>query len=334
MGNLNIFKKNKRPLGLLSRDPVDIRDYQLAEIQDKRVELPDEFDLRDKMTPVGDQNYGTCTSWAGCAVKEYWDKKEYGRDINLSEKFNYYNIKKISGLWTIEGDYLRNSFKALCEYGAPLLEDYPDTRDGSWENYLNEPPQELYEKAKKYKAKTYWSVDRTLESFRQAIFQNNCPIGTGMKWFRAYYDEGSDGYLPRPAGDKVGGHAIACAGWTKDGKLWFKNSWGADYGKDGYFYIPFEEFTKHDFWNAWISLDEEAPEPQIKGWVAGSYLELIRNYKKEEIVTPTYNLNFRTGPWERVIKVVKPGEELRITGNVKHGNYLWYEVELIKNEEK
>ena len=121
-------KKYKYTFGVLSKDPTDIRDYQLANIQ-ALVKLPEEFDLRDKMSPVGRQNYGSCTSWGATAVKEYLDNKEYGKVINLSEKFVYHNTKKISGLWNNQGDYVRNALKSICDYGAPLLEDYPDIRE-------------------------------------------------------------------------------------------------------------------------------------------------------------------------------------------------------------
>ena len=324
-----LFMKQKE-LGVIAPDTIDIRDFQIAEIQKQGIELPEEYDLRQKMTPIGLQNWGSCTSWAGCAIKEYWDKKEYGRDINLSEKFNYYNIKKISGLWQTEGDYLRNSIKALCQYGAPLLEDYPDEREGSWKEYISPPPQELYEKAKKYKGKTYWSVVNTLDSFRRTMFSFKCPIATGMKWYKSYYKEGNDGKLPLPDGDCVGGHAIACVGWTKD-KLWFKNSWGTHYGKEGYFYIPFDEFTKHDFWNAWAILDEDVPKPEMtEGWVADSWLK--SEFTKGEIAWTTYKLNFRTSPWGNVIKTLGKGDKVKILGETKKDSrgLTWQKISLIK----
>jgi len=326
-----VNKKKKRQTGLIGPDPEDPRDFKLSELQPEEVDLPESNDYRGDMAEVSYQNYGSCTAHGATSVKEFWDSKEYGKKINLSEKFTYYNTKKESGLWDIQGDFLRNAFKALQKYGAPLLGDYPDTRDDSWKDYLTEPEREIYELAEKFKAKTYWSVETGLKSLREAIFKNKCPVGTGMRWYRSYYKEDKNGRLPPPDGDNVGGHAISCVGWTKN-KLWFRNSWGTDYGKDGYFYIPFGEFNQHDFWNAWIMLDEERPEKPDTGWVADSYLKMIKGFNEGDKVTPTYNLNFRNVPWGTKIDLLKPGDKLEILGESKRsGNLTWQKVKKIKN---
>jgi len=321
-----LFKKKKIELGLLGPDPTDIRDYQLATIQPEMVAVPDKFDLRDKMGPIGKQNYGTCTSWGSTALKEYWDKQEYHKDINLSEKFVYHNIKKISGLWTIEGDYGRNGLKALCDYGAPLLEDYPDTKDKNWEEYVNkEPSSEIYKKAEEYKGKTYWRVGMTLDEFLQAQFQNNCPVGFGMAWYQSYYQVKSDGKLPLPSGTKYGGHWIATAGWVND-KFWVKNSHGQEWGNEGYFYIPFDEFSKHEIWDCWVLLD--MPKPQIKeGWIAENWVKL--GLVKDTILTTTAKLNFREQPsiGSSIIRTLANGEKVIYQGErIKAGNYWWLRI--------
>ncbi|MGV9206088.1 MAG: C1 family peptidase [Promethearchaeia archaeon] len=334
MGIISLIKNKinfkKKPLGCIGQDPPDPRDFQLSELQPEKVDLPEKFDLRGEMAEISDQHYGSCTAHSATSVKEYWDSKEYGKPINLSEKFTYYNTKKESGLWDTEGDFLRNAFKALQKYGVPLLEDYPDTKEDDWEDYVTtEPPEEIYEKAKQYKARTYWSIDRTLNDFREAIYKNKCPIGTGMRWYSSYYKVGQDGHLPLPKDNKVGGHAISCVGWTHN-KLWFRNSWGKDWGNDGYFYIPFGEFNQHTFWNAWIMLDEERPEKPDTGWVADTYLRMIKGFDEGDKVTPTYNLNFRDAPWGAKIDLLKPGDKLEILGkSKKSGNLTWQKVKKI-----
>jgi len=325
----NILFKKKVELGLLSQDPIDIRDYQLAEIQTP-VELPEEFDLRDKMTSVQRQNWGTCTSHMADGVKEFLDKKEYGREIKLSQKFIYHNTKKISGLWDTQGDYLRNAFKSVCQYGACLEESFSDIKRNTWDKYIKDIPSEkAYKEAEKYKGKTFWTVGNTLEDFRQAIFQNKCPIGFGMKWDRGYYVPANDGRLSLPKGEELGGHAVICVGWTKD-KLWFRNSHGTSWGLNGYSYIPFSEFEKHDIWNAYVLLDIEVPEtPEAKvGWVADGYLR--KDFVKDDIVYPNCNLNLRNAPWGTRLKVLSKGEKIKILGERKKTtNITWEKVEVI-----
>jgi len=320
----------KRDLtGLIAPDYHDPRDFQLSAIQEAVV-LPESFDLRDKMSPIGYQNYGSCTSWAGCGVKEYWDGKEYKKIIDLSEKFNYHNIKKLSGLWSIQGDYLRNSLKAICQFGVCLEESHPDTKDSSWEEYVKkEPTENAYEEAKKYKGKTYWSVGRTLEEVRQAVFQNTCPVATGMMWYSSYNPD-KTGRLPLPSGSKVGGHAISCVGWTKD-KLWFRNSWGTSFGADGYFYIPFDEFVKHDLWDFWVMLDLDAPQEMLEGWVAIKYLRQMEGFKKGTKVSPICNLNLRSNPAGSKIVTLKKQQLCEIVSDerILKDNYHWQKVKVI-----
>jgi len=324
----NIFKR-KETLGLLAKDPIDVRDYQLAELQ-APVELPDEFDLRDKMTSVQRQNWGTCTANMADGVKEFLDKKEYGKEIKLSQKFIYINTKKISGLWDNQGDYLRNAFKSVCQYGACLEETFPDIKRSSWNSYIKDRPSEqAYKEAEKYKGKTFWAVGRTLEDFRQAIFQNKCPVGFGMMWYKSYRSPASDGRLPLPD-TKLSGHAIICVGWTK-GKLWFKNSHGTNWGLNGYAYIPFEEFEKHDIWNAYVLLDIKVPKkPEIKeGWVADGYLR--KDFIKGDIVYPICNLNFRDAPWGSKLKVLGKGKKIKILGESKKTtNITWQKVKVVE----
>ena len=315
----------KKPkLGLIAPDYKDERDFQLASIQPQKVSVPDEFDLRDKMGQVGLQHWGSCSSWGSTALAEYWNKQEYHKDINLSEKFVYHNIKKISGLWDNEGDYGRNGLKALCQFGAPLLEDYPNDREKNWQEYAQkEPSQEVYNKALEYKGKSYWRVGRTLDDFLQAQFQNQCPVMFGMAWYQSYYGIKSDGKLPLPFGKRYGGHLVSTAGWERE-KLWVKNSHGENWGNNGYFYIPFSEFSKQDIWDAWVLTDAE-PEQPIEGWVALQYLQ--RLLQVGDLVSPTTSLNIRETPGGNKIKTLSIKDIGEITENiVKQGNYDWIKL--------
>lgn len=323
----------KRKLGCIP-DSRDSRDYQLLSIQKDTVPLPDEYDLRILMSPIGYQNFGSCWSWGTTAIKEYLDSEECGKTINLSEKFVYHTGKKISGLWGIQGDYIRTGLKALCEHGAPLLADYPDTKEKNWEVYAKkEPPLEIYKKAEKYRGKTYWAVGKSLEEIRQAIYQQKAPIVFGMMWFKGYKPT-SDGRLPLPSGKNLGGHCLSIVGWTKN-KLWIRNSWGAKFGLNGYFYIPFGEFEKHDTFNAWILLDQDKPQATI-GWVAEKFIEKAQKFAPNEIIKSTVNsLRIRENPTTNssILGSLQKGENCTIVHNSQNGieanGYRWWYVKKI-----
>ena len=227
-------------------DEQDERDYILEYMPEASV--PDEFIIRE-LSPVGRQNWGTCTSWAGVnGVKEWQEGKGF------SEYFNYVNSKKISGLYNIEGEYVKNMLKAICNYGVCEESYFPDIKGNSWIEYVKkEPSKEAYKNALKYKGKSYWKVGIVgkIDEFKQAISTYNTPVVFAMQWYKSY--NGCKGLLPMPD-TYVGGHAVCCVGYTKD-KFIVKNSFGTGWGDGGYFYIPFSDFSKHTIYSCWVLLD-------------------------------------------------------------------------------
>lgn len=323
----NLFKKNNHPLGCVGPDPADSRDYLLSSIQED-AELPETYDLRDKMSSVEHQNWGTCTCAATDGVKEYQESQQYYKEVKLSQKFIYINMKIISQLYHMQGDYIKNALKSVCDYGVCLEKTFPDIKRNTWDEYMKDKPsQEAYKEAIKYKGKTYWAVGKTLNDFKQAIYQQNSPVVFSMMWAKSYNRPNPDGKLPLP--DKfVLGHAITAVGWDKD-KLWVRNSWSKNWGLNGYFYIPFNEFEKHQIWNAWILLDL----PRAEGWVAGEYLKRIEipegGFKAGEKVAPTVRLRLRDNPGltSNKIQILKPNQKLEIIeGGEKLHNYTWYKI--------
>ncbi len=334
------LKKNKiEEFGLLGPNYKDVRDFQLTELQPESVELPEEFCFKDKMTSIQRQNWGTCYSHSIDAPAEYLNSREYGRQIKLSQKFICYNTKKISGLWNIQGDYLRNACKSVCQFGAPLEEDWPDVRRNSWLEYIkDEPPAEIYKKAEKYKGKTFWAVETILEKLKQACFQNKEPLAIGARWYKNYKPT-PDGRMPPPdLSHPVGGHAFTYVGFTRN-KQWFRNSWGTNFGLNGYYYIPDEEFGYHQFWNAEVLLDVEIPENLLEGWVATNYLRLASTpkFREKDIVLPTVNLRLRSHPtiYSSIVKLLTPDNKVEIIGEevIKANNYKWQKVRLINSQE-
>lgn len=240
-------------------DLYDSRDYQLATIQPDKIKLPKTFCLMDKMPTIQAQLYGTCTAHAVDGVIEYLNSLEYGKPIKTSQKFLYHATKEVSNWWDIEGDSLRNTLKAVCKIGVCKEGTYPDYPQGNYSEYVNQkPPAIAYKEAQEFRAKTYWSVPMAVEAIKQAFYRNKRPLATGMKWFREYWKSNQDGYLELPK-TPSSAHAFSYIGWeTAITKVrhWFRNSFGNDWGYNGYFYMPEAEFSKHYFFNhAWIILD-------------------------------------------------------------------------------
>jgi C1A family cysteine protease len=82
----------------------------------------------------------------------------------------------------------------------------------------------------------------------KACLAAGSPIVLGFSVYTAF--EGSlvakTGVLNMPQkGEKLlGGHAVLCVGYVdKDKRFIVRNSWGTDWGQDGYFTIPYDYFV-------------------------------------------------------------------------------------------
>ena len=59
--------------------------------------------------------------------------------------------------------------------------------------------------------------------------------------------------MPFPTEKMIGGHAVMCVGYDdKKESFIILNSWGTNWGDNGYFYMPYKFITKtewcDDFW--------------------------------------------------------------------------------------
>jgi C1A family cysteine protease len=233
------------------KDPKDSRDIPMGLVLPV-VPIPVSFDFTKLMSPVRNQgNEGTCVAFASVTgVKEFQDKKEYHKLIRLSPRFLYNLCKKFDGIPFEDGTYPRIAMKVLLHYGVchesfwpyvPLKESLP--RKGADKDAI------------KFKIKAYARIKSQLEMKRSLLV--NGPFVAGVKVFKSWFTEKvkSSGFVPMPKGseDLAGGHAICIVGYgDKSGIFKFKNSWGANWGSDGYGYLPYEYMQKYcsDAWSA------------------------------------------------------------------------------------
>jgi len=100
------------------KDKFDGRDY-LMRAYLPAMKLPKIVDYTKKMSPVRDQgDEGTCVGFASSAgMKEYQEKLDYGRMIELSPRFVYNECKKIDGMPNEEGTTIRAAMEILHKKG-------------------------------------------------------------------------------------------------------------------------------------------------------------------------------------------------------------------------
>jgi C1A family cysteine protease len=237
-------------------------------------------DLRRGCSPIEDQqSLGSCTAQAVVGLIEYFERKVYGKHIDASRLFLYKTTRNLLG-WTGDtGAYLRTTMAALALFGVPP-EQY-------WVYMINdfdkEPSAFCYSFGQNFQALQYYRLDKKGVS-QQLLLQKikarlarNIPLVFGFTVFNSISQATNTGKIPVPCPrDRVvGGHAVMAVGYDDQmeimndncergkskGALIIRNSWGTNWGSDGYGYLPYDYVLNGlaiDWWSLmkaeWVDL--------------------------------------------------------------------------------
>jgi C1A family cysteine protease len=224
------------------------------------------MDLQPLCSPVMDQgDIGSCTGNALAGAFEFLELKEmkdkatgveasavFGSTFDaVSRLFIYYNERAIEG--TVDEDAgaeIRDGVKALASQGVcrDTLWTYEDS------NLFLKPVTAAYEEAAKHKISSYARIDTLAEG--KACLAGGKPFVMG---FDVYANFESDECqetgmlkLPAPGEELMGGHAVMAVGYDDSKQcLKVRNSWGADWGLQGYFWMPYTYFSEDLISDCW-----------------------------------------------------------------------------------
>ncbi len=212
--------------------------------------IPEHFDWRDEgiMTPVKHQmNLGSCGVFAGVGVFEALIKKETGKTVDLSEQ----QIINGSPDWVPSGISSVNALKYMVEKGL-VLENRLPYQDKTTDQMPDGPPDYILSEYKSVVTDKLPLADKK-KTIKEAVL-NYGPIATNMVGFEDldHYTKGV--YIHDGKSKETGGHWVVIVGWNddpgvKNGGYWIcKNSWGKEWGENGYFKIAYGECGIDDFW--------------------------------------------------------------------------------------
>lgn len=235
--------------------------------------LPPGADLRRNMPPIADQGaFGSCTAFATIkGLREYMAIRE-GRPQALSARYAWWVGREYldqkwkqnppakmqnTGLPTGLAVYTTKMFGTVAEetFPYPSLAEFAGMREfgsAKRQQVLHDwaakaPIRGMEVEAKKWRIhQTVYTVG-SVRGLRKALSEGR-PVVIAARLFESFMskDTAKTGMVPVPNLKKekeVGGHAMMAVGYDNARQLIIvRNSWGADWGDNGYCYIPYAYF--------------------------------------------------------------------------------------------
>lgn len=231
-------------------DRPDHRDFLYSAIAPK-VKLPQKIDLRNTCSSIENQGkLGSCTANALAGHLQFLEIKSGQVYQDLSRLFIYYNERAVEGTVNFDsGAMIRDGIKVLAKYGVCPESSWP--YDIS--KFTQKPAARCYKEGLKHQIVSY----HRLQSLNEML---NClaegfPFVFGFTVYESFESlkVAQTGIVPMPKKSErtLGGHAVMAAGYDqKEKRFIVRNSWGPEWGQEGYFTIPYAylETLADDFW--------------------------------------------------------------------------------------
>ncbi|MEM5518348.1 C1 family peptidase [Henriciella sp. AS95] len=207
-----------------------------------RPDLPSAVDLSPMCSPVENQGHvGSCTANSVAGALEYHQILHRQPMTDLSRLFLYYNARKIAGrVDKDKGCSMAQAVASYLAFGACPEPVWP-YNEAAWSQ---EPSQEAYAAAHQFGSLQYASIEHGIEL--KVALASGLPIifAMGVPKQGLMVIGKNHGVVPAPDDgnweEANGGHAMLIVGYDDARNAWLvRNSWGRDYGINGYVWIDY-----------------------------------------------------------------------------------------------
>lgn len=268
----------RRASGYKSRRP-QTSDKRYASGRIGAGQLPPRVDLREKMTPVENQgDTSSCVANAVAGAYEYLVKLHRGEDWDVSRLFIYYNARAVGDSvdpeeqddeLDDEGSQIADAIEGLRRYGACSEETWPFDE----ERVKERPDDESYEEASSFLVEQMELVPTHLDAWKHALAEGH-PIIFGLSLYDSFDRQRRPGLVPQPTRNESSreshsGHAMLAVGYSDRDRVFIvRNSWGDDWGDEGYCYIPYDYLmnSRYNDGDSWIIKQLENAEVDQATW--------------------------------------------------------------------
>lgn len=256
-------------------DKPDSRDYDAADAVPRMrwtgnnygpVETAIRVDNRRYCSPIENQgSIGSCTAQAVAGLVEMYERVNRRRHTDASRLFLYWVARRLDGFVGDTGAHVRTAMKALRLFGVPPERFWPyETKD-----FDLEPSAFAFTYAQSRQAITYWRLDvgrRTRDDILD-LLKSVIMVKQGVVFgFRVYNygNERGEFAMPTEGSVHVGGHAVMAVGYDDTyrigdsvGAIRIRNSWGKNWGDNGYGWLPYDYVRRHYAWDFWTLTQQE-----------------------------------------------------------------------------
>jgi C1A family cysteine protease len=247
-------------------DLPDHRDFQYAVPHATAAALPTKIDLRPGCPPVYDQGtLGSCTANAIAGAIEFDQKKEKRPVFPPSRLFIYYNERVMEGTSPSvdSGAQIRDGVKSVASLGVCKETSWPydDTNTDPAPcptcKFAQKPTPACFTEALQCKVKVYQRLNSAQLNALKGCLATGYPFVFGFTVYQSFESPqvAQTGIVPMPGPSEkvVGGHAVVAVGYDDSTSQFIvRNSWGTDWGIQGYFMMPYNYLINgqlaDDFW--------------------------------------------------------------------------------------
>lgn len=237
---------------------IDAKNYDTDRLGSRP--LPKKVDLRNYMTEIEVQEEtNSCVANAVAGAYEYLLKRHLGEDYyDVSRLYVYYNARYLEeeeDEVEDEGCYIRLAIESLKEYGICSEDTWPFDED----RVNEEPSEDAYEEGESFLVEDVEYIPTDLNTWKTCLAEGN-PIIFGIMLYNSFDQQRKKGLVPFPSKkeqsrESHAGHAMLCVGYSDPDQVFIvRNSWGSDWGDNGYCYIPYRYILneKYNFGDSWI----------------------------------------------------------------------------------
>jgi len=237
-------------------DHRDLR-YALRRMpQEAPRKLPRKVDLSvaPMAAPYEQGELGSCTANAIGAAFQFEHRQQSLGELMPSRLFIYYGEREIEGsIQSDAGAMIRDGIKVVAAQGAPPEATWPYILT----QFATRPSAKAYKEALGHRAISYFRLDNTRKEELLTCLASGFPFIFGFTVYESFEGPEASQHgvvnLPQEGERAIGGHAVLAVGYDmKTERFLVRNSYGADWGRKGYFTMPFAYLTNEDlaadFW--------------------------------------------------------------------------------------